>query len=139
LEPIEDWLQRLSKLMNFAESELEVFRKGHRTETTYEKPEMIETVKYLDENKNRVIGIVNSKVLFTNSTKKICEKLIDYLNILDADCQDVYKKLIELNSTESSKDGTDKLFQELSRLSAQINTMTQELHGCLSILKIKYT
>jgi hypothetical protein len=125
--------------MNIVGDELVALGQGLDRPVGYSEDEWVLTGKLLGERKNKVLGILNSKALNTFGTKKTSDNLAQKINILayhiERDYLQIYYQLYNIVKQK----GNPVLEMQYFTLSlSRANSLIQEIHGCISVLKTKF-
>jgi hypothetical protein len=83
LEPIEGWVENISRIISIIGSELPSLSEGYQESFMYDQSDILETTKFIDENRDKVFGILNSTALHTFGTKNIINRLSILIHQLD--------------------------------------------------------
>jgi len=139
LEPIEEWIEKCSRIISIIGSELPTFAEGHHESGIYNRSEILETVKYLEESRDKIFGILNSKALHTFSTKKISIRLSKLILQLERDIKiNLLPKHSYLAYQKSKGEAHGKELFESLTLVKQIKSNIVEIHSCISQLKTRF-
>lgn len=140
LEPIEDWVERASRLVGIVGDDVSAVASGLLAPTTYSARDRLETGKSLGENKDKVFGILKSKALTTRGTRVVSARLSDLIIQLSMLIEQEYLQadLRLLDKMNLKQDPTAEIMTILTATST-INMLVQEIHACLSQLKVRFT
>lgn len=139
LEPIEEWIDKCSRIISIIGSELPTFAEGHHESSIYNESEILETEKFIEENRDKVFGILNSTALQTFATKKISIRLSNLILQLERDITiNLLPKHSYLAYQKSKGEPHGKELFESLTLVKQIKSNIVEIHSCISQLKTKY-
>jgi hypothetical protein len=139
LEPVEAWIDKCSRMISIIGSEIPSLAEGNYKSGIYNKSEIVETEKYMEENTDKVIGILNSTALSTFTTKNISQRLSELILMLKNDITIKLlpkHSLLVYNKKSGNVDGKE-IFESLL-LVKQIKSTIVEIHSCISKLKTRY-
>jgi hypothetical protein len=140
LESIEEWGNVASRLVGIIGGDVSAVASGLQFPVTYSPSDRLETAKALSEKKEKVFGILKSKVLNTRSTKQASSRLSDLVVQLSTSIEQEYLQadVHLLDKMNLKKDPTVEIVALLATTST-INILIQEIHSCLSQLKVRFT
>ncbi len=140
LDQIEEWVNLASRLVGIIGGDVSAVASGLQYPITYTQKERLETTNALSEKKEKVFGILKSKVLNTRSTKQISVRLSDILVQLSISIEQEYLQIdvLLLEKMNLKMDTTAEIIALLATTST-INLLIQEVHSCLSQLKVRFT
>jgi hypothetical protein len=139
LEPIEQWIDRVSHLVGIVSEDLTAASQGLVAPIGYDPIDRMNTAKSLNEGKDKVVGILRSNIFSTRGTKTISEKLSTDINdlsqLIERDYLISNARLLEKYAARQD------LRQEILIIVSQtsrINNLIQEIHSCISLLKTRF-
>ena len=140
LEPIEEWVDLASRLVGIVGDDILAVSSGFLSPTTYSAQDRLETARSLGENKDKVFGILKSTALTTRGTRQLATRLSDLIGQLSESIEQKYLRadLHLLDKMNLKQDPSADIMTLLSATSV-INTQIQEIHACLSQLKVRFT
>ena len=136
LEPIEQWVDKATRLVSIVEDEFSIMNQGL---PLYNPIDIGETAKFLRENKEKILGILQSKALSTRGTKKLSEKLFELIIQIQICLEREYLPAYYNLSSKIDKHENPSL--ELSvflSMTIMEKNLIKDVHSCLSELKTKY-
>lgn len=139
LEPIEAWVDMASRIVSIVKDDLSAISTGLPFAIGYSMQEKIDTSKIMDENRDKVLGILNSKALTMRSTKSLSIKLKDSLTRLNMLIEREYLQThtIMMNKSTAHQDISSEL-HSLIQMSLITTVLFQDIHTTLSELKTKF-
>jgi len=139
LEPIEAWVDKASRLIGIVGDDLSALSQGLPFPIGYSPQERIENSRSMGENKEKVIGILNSKALSTRGTNSLIAKLKESLTRLDLLIEHEYLQ-VHMRMMDKLKAHQDASSDMLSLLQMSIlaNVIIQDIHSYLAELKTKF-
>jgi len=140
LEPIETWVERASQLVGIVGDDISSVASGLAYPSIYSVKDRLETAKSLGEYKEKIFGILKSKALNTRGTRGLSTRLSDLVIKLSMLIEQEYLQadLHLLEKMNLKQDLTAEIMTILAATST-INILIQEIHTCLSELKIRFT
>jgi hypothetical protein len=109
LQPIIDWLKCVEKLIQIFADDYDFFVYGQRLTSTYTLDDRRKSNQYIKENKNEVIGILNSQILQKRKIRKYAIQLGEHIKKIESA---LYTKLLSINNDPSTMDNIEKQRQE---------------------------
>lgn len=140
LKPVEEWVQLASRIISIVGDDISAIAVGLDSPIGYSMRDRIETGKALAESREKVLGILRSKALSTWGTRRFSTRLstlvIQLSMVIEREYMLAHGRLLE--KMNRKEDLTVDIMALLAAASA-INVMIQEIHMCLSQLKIRFT
>ena len=140
LEPIEAWIEKASRLIGIVRDDISAVSLGLPQPVGYSMQERIETSREMGENKEKVLGILNSTALQTRGTKKLSDSLRDSVinlsNIIERGYLQSNSRMLEaMNAGEDPSDDIMSLVQT----TLLANVIIQEAHGTIAELRTRFS
>ncbi len=140
LEPIEEWVEEASRLKGIVGDDLTSLGEGLPIPPIYEHEDRKQTAKKLYERRQKVLGILESKALQTFGTRGQSRKLTSLLQQLYVLIESRYIPAYNFFSEALEKRHNLKPYMmELFSITTVANSIIQDIHGCLALLKTRYT
>jgi hypothetical protein len=99
LQPIIDWLKCVEKLIQIFADDYDIFIIGERLPSTYTLDDRRKSNQYIKENKNEVIGILNSQILQKRKIRKYAIQLEEQIITIESK---LYMKLLSIKYDPST-------------------------------------
>jgi hypothetical protein len=139
LEPIENWIDKVSHLIGLVEEDITAVSQGLFQPVGYSPQDRINTAKAINEEKSKVIGILNSNVFSTRGTKDEAKKLFSNINELHQTIETQYliADMKLLDDYVAGKNINDEALK-LVGLTLKIKNNIQNIHSNISVLKTRF-
>jgi hypothetical protein len=139
LEPIENWIDKVSHLIGLVEEDITAVAQGLFQPTGYNPQDRIKTAKAINEEKSKVIGILNSNVFCIRGTKDEAKKLFSNIN----DLHQIIETQYLIADTKLLEDyiagiNINNEVLKLIALTTNIKRIIQNIHSNLSVLKTRF-
>jgi hypothetical protein len=140
LEPIEEWMKLARRFIGIIGDDITAVADNLPMPTTYNNNDRRETAIGLQENKEKVLGILKSKALNTRGTQKISKNLSETMNrissliengLIQGDVQMLEKMNLGLDTSKDIKDLFEKIYS--------IKPLIEDAHANIAQLKVLYT
>jgi len=140
LEPVEEWVQGASRIIGIVGDDISAIAVGLPSPIGYSPRDRIEAGKALAESKAKVLGILRSHALTTWGTRKFSVRLSTLVNQLSLAIEREYMPAhSRLLDKMNRKEDLSVDMMALVATASAINVIIQEIHMCLSQLKIRFT
>lgn len=140
LEPVEEWVSGASRIIGIIGDDISAIAAGLHSPVGYSPRERVETGKTLAESKEKVLGILRSKALTTWGTRKFSTRLSTLVYqlsiVIEREYMPAHTRLLD---KMNQKEELSADIMALLAATAAINGIIQEIHMCLSQLKIRLT